>query len=97
MTCYSFHDYEFRLPPRWPNAEHDLRDVMARWIPAFKFSIGHRRPIHLGEFGGFEQTERSVYDNAYAITLMIDYFKISDQFGWHWGMFQKSLICHDLL
>lgn len=84
LTCYSFHDYEFRLPPRWPNETHDIRDIMKRWIPAFKFSIDHRRPIHLGEFGGFEQTEESVYDNRCAFTLMMDYLRIFDQFGWHW-------------
>jgi hypothetical protein len=83
-TCYSFHDYEFRLPPRWPNDEHDIRDIIARWIPAFKFGIDSRRPIHLGEFGGFEQTEQSVYDNPCALTMMMDYLRIFDQFGWHW-------------
>jgi hypothetical protein len=84
LTCYSFHDYEYRLPPRWPNEEHDARTLLARWIPAFRFSIDHRCPIHLGEFGGFEQTKESVYDNRCAVTLMMDYLRIFDQFGWHW-------------
>lgn len=84
LSCYSFHDYEFRLPPRWPNDEHDVRDILARWLPAFRFSIDHRAPIHLGEFGAFEQTGQSVFDNPCALTLMADYLRIFDQFGWHW-------------
>ncbi|MFQ6133546.1 MAG: glycoside hydrolase family 5 protein, partial [Armatimonadota bacterium] len=84
LTCYSFHDYEYRLPPRWPNEEHDTRTLLSRWIPAFRFAIDNRCAIHLGEFGGFEQTEQSVYDNACALTLMTDYLNIFDQFGWHW-------------
>jgi len=89
LTCYSFHDYEFRLPSHWPNEQHDIRDILARWVPAFKFSIDSRQPIHLGEFGGFEQTEQNVYDNPCAITLMMDYFKIFDQFGWHWHYYSN--------
>ncbi len=84
LTVYSFHDYEYRLPLRWPNDEHDVRDILKRWIPAFRFAIDHRCAIHLGEFGGFEQTKQSVYDNACAVTLMTDYLRIFDQFGWHW-------------
>lgn len=84
LTCYSFHDYEYRLPARWPNEENDIRSLLNRWIPAFKYGIDHRQPIHLGEFGGFEQTEESVYDNRCAFTMMMDHFKIFDQFGWHW-------------
>lgn len=84
LTVYSFHDYEYRLPPRWPNDEHDVRDIVERWIPAFRFSIDNRCPIHLGEFGGFEQTKQSVYDNPCALTLMTDYLRVFDQFGWHW-------------
>lgn len=88
-TVYSFHDYEYRLPPRWPNEEHDIRDILKRWIPAFRFSIDHRCPIHLGEFGGFEQTEQNVYQNKCTITLIMDYFKIFDQFGWHWHYYSN--------
>lgn len=82
-TVYSFHDYEFRLPPRWPNDERDIRDILTRWIPAFRFSIDQRAPIHLGEFGGFEQTDQDVYTNPCALTLMMDFFRIFDAFGWH--------------
>jgi hypothetical protein len=84
LTAYSFHDYDYRLPPRWPNETHDVRNILAQWLPAFKYSIDHRCPIHLGEFGGFEQTRQSVYDNPSALTLMMDFFRIFDQFGWHW-------------
>ena len=83
-TVYSFHDYEFRLPPRWPNDRHDVRDILERWIPAFRFAIQHRVPIHLGEFGGFEQTKENVFENACALTLMMDYLSVFDRFGWHW-------------
>ena len=89
LTCYSFHDYEFRLPNRWPNEDHDIRDILERWIPAFKFGIDSQRPIHLGEFGGFEQTDQDVFENRCAITMMMDHFKIFDQFGWHWHYYSN--------
>ncbi|MGQ9610922.1 MAG: cellulase family glycosylhydrolase [bacterium] len=89
LTCYSFHDYEYRLPERWPNKEQDIRDILNRWIPAFKFSIDNRCPIHLGEFGGFEQTDQSVFDNPCALTMMMDYLNIFDQFGWHWHYYSN--------
>lgn len=84
LTVYSFHDYEYRLPPRWPHADGDARDLLARWIPAFRFAIDHRAAIHLGEFGGFEQTKQNVFTNPCAMTMMLDYLAIFDQFGWHW-------------
>ncbi|MCS6860075.1 MAG: glycoside hydrolase family 5 protein [Abditibacteriales bacterium] len=89
LTVYSFHDYEYRLPPRWPNEQSDIRSLLSRWIPAFRFSIDHRAPIHLGEFGGFEQTQQSVYDNPCTITLLMDYFKVFDQFGWHFHYYSN--------
>ncbi len=84
LTCYSFHDYEYRLPQRWPNDEDDVRTFLSRWIPAFKLGIDYRAPVHLGEFGGFEQTDQDCHENACAITLMMDYLKVFDHFGWHW-------------
>lgn len=87
LTCYSFHDYDYRLPPRWPQRDLDIRNLLAQWIPAFKYSIDHRCPIHLGEFGGFEQTQQSVYDNHCAITVLSDMLRIFDQFGWHWNYY----------
>lgn len=89
LTCYSFHDYEYRLPERWPNEKHDIRNLLERWIPAFKFSIDSQRPIHLGEFGGFEQTDQDVFENKCGITMMMDHFKIFDQFGWHWHYYSN--------
>jgi hypothetical protein len=83
LTVYSFHDYEFRLPPRWPNEKADVRDLLERWIPAFRFSIDHRAPIHLGEWGGFEQTKESVWDNPCALTMTLDFLDVFDAFGWH--------------
>ena len=89
LTIYSFHDYEFRLPERWPNERNDIRDILRRWIPAFRFSIDHQTPIHLGEFGAFEQTKRDIYHNRCAITLLMDYFRIFDQFGWHFHYYSN--------
>jgi hypothetical protein len=99
-TVYSFHDYEFRLgriesrgkagdaapgKARWPNSDADLRSVYDRWIPALRFSIQHRTPIHLGEFGGFEQVKgQDVFANRCAYTMMMDFLKLFDRFGWHW-------------
>jgi hypothetical protein len=89
LTVYSFHDYEVRLMPRYPNEQVDIRSLLARWLPAFKFSIDHRAPIHLGEFGAFEQTEEDIYANRCAITLLLDYFRIFDRFGWHFHYYSN--------
>jgi len=103
-TVYSFHDYEFRLgrvesagpredsggSARWPNERHDIRDLLARWIPAFRYSIDQRAPIHLGEFGGYEQVRgQDIYEDACALTMMMDHFRIFDQFGWHWHYYSN--------
>jgi len=93
LTCYSFHDYENRLESRWPNHQRDARTMLARWIPVFRYSIARGRPIHLGEFGAFEQTKESVFDNRCAETMMLDYLKILDQFGWHWHYYSNRGIC----
>jgi hypothetical protein len=93
-TIYSFHDYQYRLEERWPNETNDVRAILTRWIPAFRFSIEQRVPIHLGEFGGFEQTRQSVFANACALTLMLDYLNIFDQFGWHWHYYANRGLCH---
>jgi hypothetical protein len=92
-TVYSFHDYQYRLEPRWPNEKNDARTLLTRWIPALRYSIEHRVPIHLGEFGGFEQTRQSVFTNLCALTLMLDYLNILDQFGWHWHYYANRGIC----
>ncbi len=84
LTVYSFHDYDYRLPPRWPNLQNDIRNIVEHWLPAIKFSIEHHVPIHLGEFGGFEQTKNDPFNNRCAETMMLDFFKLFDQFRWHW-------------
>jgi hypothetical protein len=89
LTVYSFHDYQYRLEPRWPNGQHDIRLLLTKWIPVFRFSIEQRRPIHLGEFGGFEQTKQSVFNNPCALTMMMDYINVFDQFGWHWHYYSN--------
>ncbi|MBM3215146.1 glycoside hydrolase family 5 protein [Candidatus Poribacteria bacterium] len=89
LTVYSFHDYEFRLPPLWPNEERDIRDILTRWIPAFRYAIDHRVPIHLGEFGGLEQTDQDVYSNHCALAVMADFFRIFDAFGWHFHYYSN--------
>ncbi len=89
LTVYSFHDYEYRLMPRYPNEKVDIRTLLERWLPAFKFSIDHRAPIHLGEFGGFEQTEEDIYTNRCTITMLLDHFRIFDRFGWHFHYYSN--------
>ncbi len=89
LTVYSFHDYEYQLMPRYPNEKVDIRTLLERWLPAFKFSIDHRAPIHLGEFGGFEQTKEDIYANRCAITMLLDYFRIFDRFGWHFHYYSN--------
>jgi hypothetical protein len=89
LTVYSFHDYEVRLMPRYPNGQVDIRTLLDRWLPAFRFSIDHRAPIHLGEFGAFEQTKEDIYANRCAITLLLDYFRIFDRFGWHFHYYSN--------
>lgn len=96
LTVYSFHDYEYRLgqiesaktenTPRayWPNEHADIRSLYTRYIPALRFSIHHRAPIHLGEFGGFEQTTQNVYENPSAMTMILDYLALFDQYAWHY-------------
>lgn len=89
LTVYSFHDYEYRLMPRYPNEKVDIRTLLERWLPAFKFSIDHRAPIHLGEFGGFEQTKEDIYANRCAVTMLLDHFRIFDRFGWHFHYYSN--------
>ncbi len=89
LTVYSFHDYEYRLMPRYPNEKVDIRTLLERWLPAFKFSIDHRSPIHLGEFGAFEQTKEDIYSNRCAITMLLDHFRIFDRFGWHFHYYSN--------
>ncbi|MGQ9487712.1 MAG: glycoside hydrolase family 5 protein [Armatimonadota bacterium] len=89
LTVYSFHDYEYRLTPRYPDERVDGRNLIERWLPAVKFSIDHRVPIHLGEFGGFEQTEEDIYMNRCAITMLLDHFHIFDRFGWHFHYYSN--------
>ena len=89
LTVYSFHDYEYRLMPRYPNEKADIRTLLERWLPAFKFGIDHRAPIHLGEFGAFEQTKEDIYSNRCAITMLLDHFRIFDRFGWHFHYYSN--------
>jgi len=89
LTVYSFHDYEYRLMSRYPNEKVDIRTLLERWLPAFKFSIDHRSPIHLGEFGAFEQTKEDIYSNRCAITMLLDHFRIFDRFGWHFHYYSN--------
>jgi len=89
LTVYSFHDYDFRLPPRWPDEQRDARNMLRQWIPAFKFSIQHNAPIHLGEFGAFHQGRNDPWNNRCAITLLMDMFRIFDQFGWHFHYYSN--------
>ena len=101
-TVYSFHDYAFRLgriegrtraagsSARWPDASADMRDLAERWIPALRFAARHRVPIHLGEFGGFEQVDGvDVFTNRCALTMTLDFLNFFEQFGWHWHYYSN--------
>ena len=89
LTVYSFHDYEYRLPPRYPNESVDIRTLVERWLPVVRFSIDNHVPIHLGEFGAFEQTKEDIYSNRCAITMLLDHFRLFDQFGWHFHYYSN--------
>jgi hypothetical protein len=86
---YSFHDYLFRLKQRWPNAQSDIREMYRNFLPAFMYSIRNNAPIHLGEFGGFHQTAHDPWNNRCTLTLMGDFYRIFDQFGWHFHYYNN--------
>ncbi len=86
---YSFHDYLFRLKERWPNAQSDIREMYRNFLPAFMYSIRNNAPIHLGEFGGFHQTPHDPWNNRCTLTLMADFYRIFDQFGWHFHYYNN--------
>lgn len=80
LTVYSFHDYDYRLPARWPHAEADKRSIVRQWMPAFQFMVDNDAVLHLGEYGGFNKQQ---YTNPCAITLLNDFFDLFNQFGMH--------------
>ncbi len=82
-VVYTFHDYDYRLPERWPTLEADIRNMQRQWLPAMKYSLKHDAPICISEYGGFEQTAFSPFTNRSTLTLLADFFKVFDQFGWH--------------
>lgn len=88
-TIYAFHDYDYRLPGYWPNATTDLRNIVAQWLPALKFSIDNNAPIGVTEFGGFEQTKNDPWNNPCGYTMMMDLFRMFDQFGWHYHYYSN--------
>ncbi len=95
LTVYSFHDYEYRLMHRYPNERVDIRTLLGRWLPVFVWSVKHHVPIHLGEFGAFEQTKEDIYANRCAITMLLDHFRIFDQFGWHFHYYSNRGIVRE--
>ncbi len=95
LTVYSFHDYEYRITPRYPNEKLDIRTLIARWLPVVHYSVKHHVPIHLGEFGGFEQTEEDIYANRCVITMLLDHFRLFDQWGWHFHYYTNRGIVRE--
>lgn len=81
LTYYSFHDYNFRLPPYWPNTDVDMRTALRQFLPAFRFMLVNHVPLHLGEYGAHEQTRNDPFTNPCAVTIMLDFLKMLDQFG----------------
>ncbi len=80
-AVYTFHDYDYRLPPRWPQMDTDIRNMLHQWLPAYRYSLKHNAPICLSEYGGFEQGNDP--NNPAALVLLNDFFKVFDQFGFH--------------
>lgn len=103
LLVYSFHDYAHRLGRiegrreaeaqdnvPWPNQHADMRDLLDRWIPAFRYGIQHRAPIHLGEWGAFEQVRtQNVYENPGIHAMTMDFLNVFDAFGWHWHYYSN--------
>lgn len=81
-AVYTFHDYDYRLPPRWPKMDTDIRNIQHQWLPAFRFALEHDAPIAISEYGGFEQGG-DPWNNRYALVLLNDFFKVFDAFGMH--------------
>lgn len=79
-VMYVFHDYDFRLPDRWPRMNADVRNMAHQWLPAYKFALRHDAPICVSEFGGFEQGG-DPWRNRSALVLLNDFFRVFDQFG----------------
>ena len=82
-VVYTFHDYDYRLKPRWPTMTMDIRNLEHQWLPAYKFSLKYDAPIAISEYGGFEQTPHDPWTNRSALVLLADFFKVFDQFGMH--------------
>ena len=82
-VIYTFHDYDYRLKPRWPTMTADSRNMAHQWLPAMTYSLKHDAPICISEYGGFEQTPHDPFGNPATLVLLNDFFRIFDQFGWH--------------
>lgn len=82
-AAYCFHDYDYRLKPRWPTLDTDIRNMQHQFLPAFKYGLEHDAPIVISEYGGFHQTDYDPWSNPAALTLLADFFKVFDQFGMH--------------
>jgi len=82
-VVYTFHDYDYRLKPRWPTMTMDIRNLEHQWLPAYKFALKYDAPTAISEYGGFEQTPYDTWTNASALVLLSDFFKVFDQFGMH--------------
>jgi hypothetical protein len=54
-----------------------------QWLPAYRYSLAHDAPICISEYGGFEQTPHDPWTNPAALSLLADFFKVFDQFGFH--------------
>ena len=89
LVVYSFHDYAFRLKKYWPNEKMNLKTIYEGFFPAFEFLIERHAPLHLGEFGGFEQHKINnkhsnwVWTRKQAMTEMLDMCKIFQHFHMH--------------
>ena len=89
-TVYSFHDYNFRLhgQDRWPTLERDIGAIYRQWLPALQFMIEHNVPIHIGEFGGYDEGAQFRPD---AMTMLADKFRIFDQYNMHFHYYANRM------
>ena len=84
LVVYSYHDYDYRLPERWPTTTLDVSTMSRQFLPALKYMIDHRAPLHLGEWGGFD---RKSWTDPCTRTLMWDFFGFFDQFNMHFNYY----------
>jgi len=87
---YSFHDYDYRLSKFWPNERISISNVYEGWAAAFEFMIKRHVPIHLGEWGGYEQRDAPwVWTRPHTIAQTLDMCRIFQHFHMHFHYYSN--------